>query len=383
MRVLVAFDKFKDALSAHAACEAAGGALRAKHPDWTVDLCPLTDGGEGFCEALTAAADGRFEQVAVAGPRGDPVNAPVGFVEGKNLPAAVRHRLPAGPNLAIVDLPSASGLALLAPDRRDPWLTTTFGTGELLRHAAAGRADAILLGVGGSATNDLGLGALAALGFKFLDAAGAAIAMPAPAAWEKIRRIDGSGTVKLPPLFIACDVTNPLLGPHGATATFGPQKGLQPADLPRFEAEMARMAALLCTACGQTMALADTPGAGAAGGIAFGLMVAAGAQLVPGFDLVADWLDLPARIAAADLVITGEGRFDATSLGGKGPGALAVQARRFGKPAHVFAGSLGVPEDNFHHAITPPGLPLAEALPRTAELLAAAVGRRPHFLTPE
>ena len=177
----------------------------------------------------------------------------------------------------------------------------------------------------------------------------------------------------LPPIFIACDVTNPLLGPRGATATFGPQKGLLPGEVPRLEAQMSRMAALLAAACGQTPAPIEVPGTGATGGFPFGLMVGAGAKIIPGFDLVAAWLDLPSRIAAADLIITGEGRFDATSLGGKGPGTLVQEARRLGKTAHVFAGSLGLPATDGLHAITPAGMPLAEALPRTAEFLAAAV----------
>ncbi len=368
MRVLIAFDKFKDALSAAQACEAAAAALRAKHPGWTLDLCPLTDGGEGFAETLTAAGHGRLEHLEVSGPRGGRVRAPIGFVRAANLPGNICSQLALKPGatLALIGLASASGLGLVPRDQRDPWQATSFGTGELIAAATKAGANALLLGVGGSATNDLGLGALAALGFKFPET-------PAPATWGKIHRIEGR--VQLPPLFIACDVTNPLLGPRGATATFGPQKGLKPADLPRLEVGMARMAALLCVACGQPIARAETPGAGAAGGIAFGLMIAAGAHLVSGFDLVSDWLDLPVRIAAADLVLTGEGRFDATSLGGKGPGALVAAARRLGKPTQVFAGSLGVPADEAHHAVTPPGLPLAEALPRTAELLAAAVGR--------
>ena len=368
MRVLVAFDKFKDALSATQACEAAAAALRAKHPDWTLDLCPLTDGGEGFAENLTAAANGRLERREVSGPRGDRIRAPIGYVRAESLPAGIRVRLALKSDtvLAIIGLASASGLELLPQDQRDPWQTTTYGTGELIQVAARAGAGAILLGVGGSATNDLGLGALAALGFKFS-------VVPVPSAWPQFVQIEGR--VQLPPVFIACDVTNPLLGPRGATTTFGPQKGLKPADLPRLEAEMARMAAALCEACAQPFALADAPGAGAAGGIAFGLMVAANARLLAGFDLVTEWLDLPARLAAADLVLTGEGRFDATSLGGKGPGALVAEARRIGKPVHVFAGSLGVAADLTHHAVTPPGLALAEALPRTAELLAAAVSR--------
>jgi glycerate 2-kinase len=376
MRILIAFDKFKDALSARAACEAAANALHAKHPDWTLDLCPLTDGGEGFAEALTLAAAGRLGLAEVTGPRGRQIPAPTGLVDWHQVPPAARAALPRSPangRGAVIGLASASGLELLARDERDPWKTTTFGTGELVARAAP-KAGLILLGVGGSATNDLGLGALAALGFRFLAANGTPVAVPTPDTWARIARIEPP-RLDLPPIFIACDVTNPLLGPHGATATFGPQKGLGPEDLPRLEAQMARMAALLCAACGQPFSLAETPGAGATGGLPFGLMVGAGARLVPGFALVSAWLDLPARLVAADLLLTGEGRFDATSLHGKGPGSLVREARRLGKPAQVFAGSLGVVESHELHAITPPGLPLTEALPRTAELLAAAVDR--------
>ncbi|HVT72665.1 MAG TPA: glycerate kinase [Lacunisphaera sp.] len=375
MRALVAFDKFKDALSARQACDAAAAAIHARHPDWIVDVCPLTDGGEGFAHTLTTAARGRIERVTVAGPRGGPVGASLGLVETKNLSAAARRRLPGDGTIALIDLASASGLGLLPPGERDPWQATTLGTGELMRQAARHSPGAILLGVGGSATNDLGLGALAALGFCFLDAAGVPVTTPTPATWERIARIDVAGRVPLPPVFIACDVTNPLLGPRGATATFGPQKGLVAADLPRLEAQAARMAGLLGAACGQPRALAETPGAGAAGGIPFGLMAACGAKILPGFELVAEWLDLPARIAAAEVVITGEGRFDATSLDGKGPGSLFAEARRLGKRALVFAGSLGVPPGDGLHAITPAGLPLAAALPRTAELLTREISR--------
>jgi glycerate kinase len=380
MRVLVAFDKFKEALSAPAACGAAAGALRAKHPDWTLDLCPLTDGGDGFCETLTHAAGGRLERVLLTGPTGYPVNATVGFVAWDGIPSPARARLSAGgraeedaSTVAIVDLASASGLNLIPPAERKPWRATSRGTGELLAAALRGKPSTVLIGVGGSATNDLGCGALAALGLRFLDAFGTALQPPTPDRWEEVSRLDGR--IVLPPLFIACDVTNPLLGLRGATFTFGPQKGLLAGDVRKLDALAARMASMLCDHCGKPRSLVDLPGAGAAGGLAFGLMVAGGGSLVPGFELVADWLDLPARIAAADLVITGEGRFDATSLAGKAPGTLAAHARWLGKPAHVFAGSLGVPGDRVHHAITPEGMPLAEALPRTAELLAAAIGR--------
>ncbi|MDB6113813.1 MAG: Glycerate kinase [Lacunisphaera sp.] len=368
MRVLIAFDKFKDALTARQACEIAAAALRARHPDWSLELCPLTDGGEGFCETLTIAAHGQLDYVEVSAPRGGPIRAPIGYVKAALLAPAVcaQFNLPPTGTLAVIGLASASGLELLPAGRRDPWQTTSRGTGEQIRAAARSGASAILLGIGGSATNDLGLGALAALGLEFAET-------PVPAVWPKIKRL--AGRVEVPPIFIACDVTNPLLGLHGATATFGPQKGLSPADVPRLEAEMACMARLLCEACHRPLSLAELPGTGAAGGISFGLMIAANAKLVPGFELVSAWLDLGARLAAADLVITGEGRFDATSLAGKGPGSLVREAQRLGKAAHIFAGSLGVPADGVHHAITPPGLPLTEALPRSAQLLAAAVAR--------
>jgi glycerate kinase len=377
MRCLVAFDKFKDALSARQACEVTAATLRAKQPHWIFDLCPLTDGGEGFTETLTSATQGRLELVEVSGPRGRRIPAALGFIASESIPARARAILPDAPvnnRVAVAGLASASGIELLSRHERDPWKTTTFGTGELVARAAAKNAGAILLGVGGSATNDLGLGALAALGFQFFSANGTLVRVPTPETWGHITRIEPAD-LDLPPIFIACDVTNPLLGPRGATATFGPQKGLAPADVPKLEAQMARMAALLCDACGQPSSLAETPGTGATGGFPFGLMIGVGAKIVPGFDLVSAWLDLPARLAAADLVITGEGRFDATSLGGKGPGALVAEAKRLGRPAHVFAGSLGLPETDGLHAVSPPGLPLAEALPRTAELLAAAVER--------
>ncbi len=376
MRVLVAFDKFKDALSATAACTAVAEVLHERHPAWEIDFCPLTDGGEGFGETLTAAARGRWETVLVTGPMGRPVQAGLGFVPGEHLPPIVCDQLAlyaTGP-LAVLEMAAASGLMLVLPAQRDPWLASSAGTGELLGHAARRGAGTILLGVGGSATNDLGLGALAALGFGFFRSTGEQVLHPVPREWAYITRIEPPAR-RLPPIFIACDVTNPLLGPTGATYTFGPQKGLAPADTPRLEAQAARMAALLSEACGQPLAWGERPGAGAAGGIAFGLMVACGARLVPGFDLVSAWLDLPERLAAADLVLTGEGRFDATSLGGKGPGRLVTEAQALGKRVEVFAGQIDLPPSDHLHAITPPGFPLAAALPRTAEFLAAAAAR--------
>jgi len=373
MRVLIAFDKFKDALSAPAACATVAAALRAREPEWTFDLCPLTDGGDGFAEILCAHHEESLERIGVTGPRGGTVLAPLGLMSSWALTDHARRLLGIAGQIAILDLASTSGLALLPPERRDPWQTGTGGSGELLRAAIAEHPDGILLGIGGSATNDLGTGALASLGFRFLDTRGAPITQPVPAVWDRIVRIEPPAALNMPPLVIACDVTNPLLGPQGAAAVFGPQKGLPAGDVARLDAAMARMAGLLCSACGRPPALADIPGAGAAGGIAFGLQVALGARIVSGAELVFAWLDLPARIAAADLVLTGEGRYDATSRAGKGTGALVAAARAAGKRVMVFAGTLDGPAGPGLHAITPPQLPLAEALPRTAELLAAAV----------
>jgi glycerate 2-kinase len=381
VRVLLAFDKFKDSLSARQACDLAAHALREVHPDWTIDLCPLADGGEGFAEILTQAAGGRMLTRSVAGPRSGLVDAAFGLVPLKNIPTAARALLaladhpPADARVAVIEMAAASGLALLAPTDRDPWQTTTHGTGELIRDAGEAGAIAVLLGVGGSATNDLGLGALEVLGLEFRSVAGQKIS-PRPSSWTFITKIAGQVPASIPPIRIACDVTNPLLGARGAAAVYGPQKGLKPADLPRLDNESARLALMLCTHCRQPDTLMDAPGAGAAGGLPFGLMAGARAQLLPGFNLAAAWLDLDARLAAADIVVTGEGRFDDSSLSGKGPGAVAARALALGKPVHVFAGA--VQGDHARsgltlHAITPAGTPLDEALRDAGTNLTAAV----------
>ncbi|MBL9213540.1 MAG: glycerate kinase [Opitutaceae bacterium] len=382
MRVLLAFDKFKDSLTAPEACAAARAGLQARHADWQIDVCPLSDGGEGFAEILTSAVHGTLRRVSVTGPRGRPAAAGLGLMTYAQVPAAARSLLPAPPGpaaaarIAVIDMASASGLALLAPAERDVWQTSSVGTGELIRLAAAEGAAAILLGVGGSATHDLGLGALAALGLEFQTAGGAVIRPPVPARWADIARIRGAVTPPVPPVRIACDVSNPLLGPCGAAATYGPQKGLRPEDLPRLDAESGRLARLLCAHCGRPEHLRDLPGTGAAGGISFGLMAAAGAELVPGFEFVSAWLDLESRLAAADLVITGEGRFDDSSLQGKGPGAVAARALSMGKQVHVFAGRATVaqpPAKLSVHSITPDHTSLEQALRDAAANLQRAV----------
>ena len=382
-RVLLAFDKFKDALTAQQAGEAVAAALREQQPGWMLDLAPLADGGEGFATILTQAARGREVVVQATGPRGGRRPAGFGLVPVSAIPAGARAQLKlsgevnAGATVAVIEMAAVSGLALLSQDQRDPWQTTTFGTGELMREAANAGAVAILLGVGGSATNDLGLGALATLGITPVDERGAPVELPTPVRWSRIVGFSGRMPAAFPPVYIACDVTNPLLGPRGAAAVYGPQKGLRPADHARLEQESGRVANLLCAHCGQPGGLKDLPGAGAAGGISFGLMTAAGAKLLPGFDLVSAWLDLETKLTKADIVITGEGRFDESSLEGKGPGAVAARALSLGKKVHVFAGQVAAaarPELALH-AITPPGTPLAQAL-REAPVNLTVAARR-------
>lgn len=386
--MLVAFDKFKGALDAERACDVVAEVLRRERPEWCIDMAPLTDGGEGFCRILTLAAGGLLFERQASGPRFDAAGraslqtAPVGLVALSSLPDVARAVLAlpeSARRLAIIDMASVNGLALVPPAERDIYRSSTLGTGELLLAARDSGADAILLGVGGSATNDLGFGALSALGFRFETAAGELLSPPLPESWPRLARVVRGALAELPPLRIACDVDNPLLGARGAAAIYGPQKGLAARDVRAFDAAAERAASLLCAALGAGAERMAEPGAGAAGGIAFGLLAAAGARLVPGSALVDAWLGLEARVAAADWVLTGEGRFDESSWAGKGPGALLRSAQRLGRGWAVFAGSIAVDASTRRDprgslvAITARGEPMSRALPRTAENLAHAV----------
>lgn len=381
MRILLAFDKFKDALSASEACQIAAAALTSAGFDCSVDTIPLTDGGEGFCDILTAAIGGTLHAVQVTGPTGEPVVANFGMVQLSAIPPAARLMLDlpglsGDSRVAVIEMAQASGLALLRPAARDPWQASTLGTGELIRAAIDAGAQVVLIGAGGSATHDLGLGIMSELGLEFRTSDGRILRPPRPVHWPELVRIEGTFSPRNLPIRIACDVTNELLGPHGAAAVYAPQKGLKPADEARLERESARIASLLCHHFKRPESLSAQPGSGAAGGITFGLMCAAGARLVPGYALVAAWFDLDRRIAAADIVVTGEGRFDQSSLDGKGPWAIAQNALALGKAVHVFAGHVASVRSlsGLHlHSITPAGTALPEALRKTRDNLAAAV----------
>jgi glycerate 2-kinase len=388
-QVLVAFDKFKGALGASEACDVAAQVIARERPGWGIDLAPLTDGGDGFCAITTRAAGGELHPRSASGPlvgasgAAGRVEATIGIVEVARLPARARAllELPDGvERLGVVEMASVSGLALVPVAQIDVWRSSSAGTGELLLEAAHAGVDAILLGVGGSATSDLGLGALAALGLHFRAADGNDVVPLVPARWDEVTSITGCAS-PLPTLRIACDVDNPVFGERGAAAVYGPQKGLNRVEVPAFDASARRIAELLCAALGTSTASLEVPGAGAAGGIAFGLLVAAGARLVPGSRLIEAWLGLEARVRAADWVLTGEGRFDGSSWAGKGPGAVVDLALQQGRRCAIFAGSIGAggPASSARGehvdliAISPAGEPLPEALAHTRENLAAAI----------
>jgi glycerate 2-kinase len=327
MRVLIAPQEFKGTLSGREAAEAIARGLRAAHPNWELDLVPLADGGPGTLEALLTARGGERRTLRVEDPLGRPVDAAFGILAD-------------GEASAVVEMAEASGLWRLARDELDPERASTFGTGQLMRAALDAGCRSILVGAGGSATNDGGAGAVEALGAKLLDDSGE----PLPrggAALARLARVDVSAlhpALREADVRVATDVRNPLLGPSGATRVFGPQKGADARTLETLEAALTRFAQIVARTTGRDLSAQE--GAGAAGGLAFGLLAIAGARIAGGFDEVSEALELPRRIRSADVVITGEGRLDGQTPLGKGPGAVASEARRLGKRAVCFAGAV-------------------------------------------
>src|SRR5215467_6437882 len=324
MHILVAPQEFKGTLTAVQAASAMRDALAGVLGSAELDVAPLSDGGPGFVDALLNAARGQAWQSLVEDPLGRPVTARWGTIGGGRT--------------AILEMAAASGLSLLAASERDPRRTSTFGTGELIRAALDAGCQQILLGVGGSATNDGGTGAAAALGVRFLDAPG----QPLPrggAALARLEQIDLTGRdprLEKVQLFVAADVNNPLCGPSGASSIYGPQKGADAQMVSELDAALGRLAQVTARQIGRDFA--NVAGAGAAGGLAFGMLAFCGAQLRSGFELVCHELGLEQRVQRADLVLTGEGRLDRQSSYGKGPGSLATLAKRHGKRTVIFAG---------------------------------------------
>lgn len=325
MKILLAPDKFKGSLTASDVCAAMTEGILLAMPNATVVAVPMADGGEGTAEVLTQATNGTWHTVTVQNPLGHPVEAGYG-ISGDG-------------QTAFIEMAQASGLRLLSKTEYDPFHANTFGTGELIAHAQTQGVERIVLGIGGSATNDAGTGMAAALGWRFLDKSGQAVRpcggnlalvetiVPPDTAWN--------GTVE-----VACDVTNPLIGPQGATYIYGPQKGAKPADLPVLDAGMKHWAEVVHAQFG--VDLSTLPGAGAAGGLGAGAVLSLNGQLTEGVNLLIKHTQLAEKMAGADLVLTGEGRIDNQTLQGKLIAGITRLAQAENCPVVALCGSMNL-----------------------------------------
>jgi len=325
-RVVVAPQSFKGSADAVAVASAIARGVRRALPDASVEEMPLADGGEGTVRALVRATKGTLRAARVRDPLLREIRAEWGVLGDGTT--------------AIVEMAAASGLPLLTALERDPRITSTRGTGELILAAAASGAHRIVIGIGGSATNDGGAGMARAIGYRFLDAEGNDLP-EGGAALASLARIDGQTDPRLvrPAIEVACDVRNPLLGPEGASAIYGPQKGATPEVVAELDRALARYADVIEGFVGRS--IRDVPGSGAAGGLGAGLLAFLDARLVSGADLVLRAVDFTTHLKGAGLVITGEGRIDRQSGFGKLTGAVAAAARRAGIPVAGVAGSVG------------------------------------------
>ncbi len=364
MKILVAPDKFRDALDARSAADALAAGVRDVRPDAEITCCPLGDGGEGTGRILAEALHAEERSAAVLDPLGRPRTARWWL------------RPTASPE-AVVEMAEASGLALLAPGERDPLRTTSFGTGQLLQAALAAGARRILLCVGGSATVDGGAGCLQALGWEFADAAG--VIIPPPMAGGTLARVASlrpSATAPRAVIDVLCDVDNPLLGPRGAAQVFAPQKGASPEAVHALESGLAHWTDVLERF--GAPGVRAVPYGGAAGGLPAGLAAALGARLLGGFDEVARHLRLADKLRGCDLCLTGEGRLDEQTGGGKVVAGVACLAQAAKVPAVALVGALRTARAQSADqlaallglqrviVVTPLGTPLSEALPATA-----------------
>jgi glycerate kinase len=321
MRVLIAPDKFKGSLGAEAVARAIAAGIRAALPSAEIQLVELADGGEGTAEAIQLARGGEWMECLVHDALGRPITA--------------RYVWLPDDRRAVMEMSEAAGLSRLAPNERDPTRATTFGVGEMILAASRRGAREIIMGIGGSATNDGGLGMARAIGFRFLNHAGAEIPLEVPALLE-LDRIQSPDNLPLPAITAASDVTNPLLGPAGATRIFGPQKGATPELLEILENSLSRLAEVAARDFG--LDPSGIPGAGAAGGLGFGLLSFCKATIRSGFEVVAEATGLREKIGWADIVITGEGKLDQQTLSGKGPAGVAEVARSSGKRIFAIVG---------------------------------------------
>lgn len=325
MKIVIAMDSFKGSLSSMEAGNAVCSGILRVYSDAKINVLPLADGGEGTVEALTLGMGGELQSIIVTGPINEQkVTAKYGILRDKKT--------------AIIEMAAAAGLTLLPPEKRNPLYTTTYGVGEILRDAIHKGCRHFIVGIGGSATNDGGLGMLQALGWQMLDSVGEAVPHNA-IGLEKLAVIDDS--IVLPELKectfrIACDVTNPLLGQEGCSAVFGPQKGAPPNKISIMDEWLQHYAELAKLKYPQ--ANPQAPGAGAAGGLGFAFLTFTNAALESGINIVMEETKLEEQISTADMVITGEGQLDGQSIMGKAPIGVAQLAKKHAKPVIAFSG---------------------------------------------
>ncbi len=362
-RIVIAPQGFKGSLTATEIARAIEQGVKRALPAVETVIVPVADGGDGTLQALVDSSGGHVQAATVTGPLGKPVAAQWGSLgDGAT---------------AVIEMARASGLALLKLEERDPLLATTRGTGDLIRVALDSGNRKFIVGIGGSATNDGGAGMAQALGARLLDAQGRDLP-PGGAALARLARIDVSGMdrrLKESKITVACDVNNPLCGPTGASAIFGPQKGATPEMVRQLDAALSHYADVIERDMGADVR--NRPGAGAAGGLGSGLMAFLKAELRPGVDIVLEAVDLEGKLPGADLVITGEGQIDRSTAFNKAPVGVARFAKKRGIPVIAIAGSLG---EGFHQmhdlgidavfSLVNGPMPLADAMARTRELIA-------------
>jgi glycerate kinase len=324
MRVLVSTDSYKGSLSTFEAANAIREGILLADKNAKVDICPLADGGEGTLETIVSANNGKIHTVNVTGPLGEMVSAQYGVVN----------------DIAIIEMASAAGITLVPDEKRNPLHTTTYGVGELIREAINNGCRKFIVGIGGSATNDGGIGMLQALGVDFLDSKGCAVSYGAKGL-EDLAVINANNMMpelKRCTFEIACDVTNPLCGENGCSAIYGPQKGATTEMIKNMDSWLENYARL--TAKETNKEAKDCKGAGAAGGIGFAFISYLGGTLKSGIDLVIEATGLEEKIKTCDVVVTGEGRLDAQTCMGKAPIGVARLAKKYGKIVIAFAGSV-------------------------------------------
>ena len=326
MKVVVAIDSFKGSLTSLEAGEAIKKGVLKAVPEAEVWVRPLADGGEGTVEALACGMGGKLETVEVTGPLGDKIESSYGIIAEKNL--------------AIIEMASAAGITLIKPEERNPLKTTTYGVGEMIRDAILKGCRNFIIGIGGSATNDGGIGMLQALGFEFLDKNGAQVKFGAEGVSELCAICEENVIPELKKCTfkIACDVTNPLCGDNGCSAVYGPQKGADKEMVEKMDRWLGAYAKLTREIRGAD--LSQYPGAGAAGGLGFAFLAFLNAKLESGIQIVLDETKLEEYVKNADVVITGEGRLDGQTAFGKAPIGVAKIAKKYGKTMLAFAGAV-------------------------------------------